>query len=183
MSEDWASVRGYEGLYDVSNLGAVRGIIRTPRGKSVTIDPEGYRRVYLSKEGKKRWFKISRLIALHFLSPSENPLQIEVNHINGVKLDDRSDNLEWVTRKENAHHAMRNGLLAFGSRNGKHTKPEKTLRGSRHGKSKLSEDQVKQIKARIKHGESDYKIATAFHVSAGTIWFIRHGRIWAHVAL
>ena len=108
---EWKAVSGYEGLYEVSSDGAVRSIPRLgSHGKELKQNKtrHGYLDVCLSKNNKKKRFKVHRLVALAFIANDLN--KPEVNHKNGVKTDNRVCNLEWVTRSENERHAFKNGL-------------------------------------------------------------------------
>jgi hypothetical protein len=72
------------------------------------IDNRGYVRVTLTKEGKSKEFLLHRLVAQQFIPNPDNLPQ--VNHINGIKADNRAANLEWVSAKENKQHAYQNDL-------------------------------------------------------------------------
>lgn len=121
-SEIWKDIEGYEGLYQVSNLGRVRSlkrIVRHSRGgpfvktvegriMSITHLSRGYRRVNLCVNNIRRSFSVHRLVASAFIKNSKGfP---EVNHLNGVKTDNGVANLEWCTSSENSTHAIRLGL-------------------------------------------------------------------------
>jgi len=120
INEKWAPVKGYEGLYEVSITGEVKGIDRmviTTKGLrtikcrilKTRINNAGYLQIKLSKNDKKITTFTHILIARAFIP---NPLnKPEVNHINGIKTDNRIENLEWNTRSENMKHAYRTGLL------------------------------------------------------------------------
>lgn len=103
--EIWKDIKGYEGFYQVSNMGRIRsidGVTRKPVKYGL------YLTIQLSKNGTEKLFYIHRLVALTFIS---NPLnKKEVNHIDGNKLNNMVKNLEWVTRRENAIHSIKNGL-------------------------------------------------------------------------
>lgn len=118
--EKWIDCVGYEGYYEVSNLGRVR------RKKTETIykdgrvaffsetilktgvNKKGYLKVHLSIKSKKITKFVHRLVAEAFIV---NPLKKEtVNHINLIKNDNRVENLEWMTNKENMQHAFKNGV-------------------------------------------------------------------------
>lgn len=105
MEEIWKDIIGYEGLYQVSNLGR---IYSTPRPstkggiRKTNIDTRGYQYVCCKKFGKGKNLLLHRVIAIHFIPNPENKPQ--VNHINGNKLDNTIENLEWSTAQENIHH-------------------------------------------------------------------------------
>lgn len=96
------------GLYEVSNMGNIRNI-KTKRIFNKNIDCHGYCIVTLRKGNKQKLFKVHRLVAQTFIPNPENKPQ--VNHKNGIKTDNRVDNLEWTTCKENVQHAVNNGLI------------------------------------------------------------------------
>ena len=123
MDEIWKNVVGYEGLYLVSNLGRVKNIrykhgskVAGVEGKIVVRDKilkpfstsKGYMHIELSKlNGESKTFKVHRLVMEAFTSPCSD---MQVNHINGIKSDNRLENLEWVTQSENTRHAIKLGL-------------------------------------------------------------------------
>ena len=103
----WKPIEGYENLYLISEEGDVWSI---KRGKMLKTQDngKGYLFVGLHKDGKVKYCYIHRLVADAFIdNPYDNK---EVNHIDGNKHNNRVDNLEWVTRLENARHAQDNGL-------------------------------------------------------------------------
>ena len=114
----WHSVRGYEGLYQVSNFGEIKSLSRwkhLPNGKYTVskekllspaqIGKDGYKFVYLTVDGRSKRFYVHRIVAEAFL-PNPNRLPF-VNHLNGIKFDNRPENLEWCSRSENTKHAAR----------------------------------------------------------------------------
>ena len=106
MNEIWKPVNGYEGLYEVSNLGNVRSI-RTNRTMKLQLH-KGYLKVGLYKQRTLKQFSVHRLVASAFIpNPKSKP---EVNHLDGDKTNNRADNLEWCTPCENANHALAMGL-------------------------------------------------------------------------
>ena len=120
MAEIWKDIAGYEGLYQVSNLGRVKSLPRERKtyGKrtyktkeklmNFPLSEAGYQRVTLSKNGKQRGYFVHRLVAIAFLE-NENCYPV-VNHINGNKLDNRTENLEFCTQSHNVKEAYRIGL-------------------------------------------------------------------------
>lgn len=118
--EQWKDIKGYEGLYKISNHGRVKSLRRIIKGKgngSVKNDrikkanpnKRGYIRVNLCKRNKRLQHSVHRLVALAFIPNPEN--KPGVNHISGIKTDNRSVNLEWCTPSENLKHAYRIGLV------------------------------------------------------------------------
>ena len=112
MQEIWKPIKGYEGLYEVSNLGRVKSLNRYHhRHENILknkITKDGYYETTLVKNGKSKFIRSHRLVALTFI---DNPLnKTEVNHKDGNKLNNFVGNLEWVTSSENQLHAYRTGL-------------------------------------------------------------------------
>ncbi len=118
--ERWEPVVGYEGLYEVSDLGRVRSLDRVIMGADGVPKPHHgrvlspfkrsrcYLYVSLWKNGSKITEAVHRLVAFAFLpNPHGKP---EVNHIDGCKTNNRAENLEWCTRSENVKHAFMTGL-------------------------------------------------------------------------
>lgn len=110
MSEEWRDIPGYEGKYQVSNMGNVRALYYkkaqklNPRILIPRVGKCGYLYVVLSKEGKVKTFKNHRLVAQAFIPNNENKPQ--VNHKDGDKNNNCVYNLEWVTALENNLHAI-----------------------------------------------------------------------------
>lgn len=101
MEEKWKDVKGFEGLYRVSSFGNVFSV-RYGKNLSVWKDKDGYLRCSLTNNGKVRQTSIHRLVADSFIENKEN--KPEVNHKNGIRSDNRIENLEWVTSLENQRH-------------------------------------------------------------------------------
>lgn len=128
--EIWKDIKGYEGLYQVSNMGRIKslGNDKTRKEKILSLKPnnKGYIRVYLCKNGKRKHFSVHRLVAEAFL-PNPDNLPV-VNH----KIDDfehrsdnRVENLEWCTVEYNNNYGTHNKKLS------------KSLKGKKHKKHKL----------------------------------------------
>lgn len=110
MQEKWKKIKDYEGLYEISNLGRIKRIYKN--GKTRILKPSfnewGYFQINLSKNNKTKNFKIHRLVACAFLDNKNNNLQ--VNHIDGNKQNNKINNLEFCSAKENIQHAIKIGL-------------------------------------------------------------------------
>lgn len=106
--EIWKNIKNYEGLYQVSNIGRIKSFKRNESIMQPNDNGKGYLQVGLSKNGKRSYFKIHRLVAEAFIpNPYSKP---EVNHIDGNKQNNTVENLEWCTTKENCQHRQKTGL-------------------------------------------------------------------------
>lgn len=116
MKEVWKEIPGFEGYYEASNLGNIRGVDRVvnciwgkcypikSREKATYQDKDGYLHVCLSKENKKCVPFIHRLVAMAFVeNPGNKPC---IDHIDGNKTNNRADNLRWCTHKENNNNPI-----------------------------------------------------------------------------
>lgn len=126
--EVWKDVVGYEGYYEVSSYGRVRSVgkyvnvairynnVRYRKGRvlKLNLKRNGYLTVDLSKDNKTKTISVHRIVAMAFLPMIEG--KNVVNHINLNKLDNRVENLEWTTHKENSQHAASHGVMYGGLR-------------------------------------------------------------------
>lgn len=169
IREKFIDIAGYEGYYQVSNLGRIKSLKRTTRnGKCEadkilvnTVANKGYLAVGLKKNGKSKNYLVHRIVASSFISNPQNKPQ--VNHKNGDKSDNRVDNLEWATQSENIRHGLDMGLYNCKSRAGAH--------------SKLNLDDVMAImalKGKMKLKETGNK----FGISDRHVWAIQNGKRW-----
>lgn len=113
MIEIWKDITGYEGLYQVSNLGRVKSTQYFHGTNERILKPisthNGYFRVHLRKDGKLKTFKIHRLVAEAFIPNPDNLPQI--NHKDEDKTNNRVDNLEWCSARYNCNYGGRNELI------------------------------------------------------------------------
>lgn len=106
MEEEWREVPSYENLYEASNLGNIRSLNWKHTGKVVVMKPgtdkNGYKYINLTKDKKNKWLKVHRVIYETFFD--KIPEGMEINHINEIKSDNRPENLEIVSHKQNINH-------------------------------------------------------------------------------
>lgn len=133
---------------------------KTPKVLKLQEDRDGYYKVELYNNHKHKKYFVHRLVAMQYLPNPENKPQI--NHKNGNKKDNRVENLEWVTRSENAQKAYDNGQqIAL-------------------GKPKLTREQVLEIREN-KDNLNREQLAKRYNVSCGCIQHIKRGRTWKDV--
>ncbi len=115
MKEEWKDIKGYEGLYQVSDLGRVKSLNYRHKNTEMVLKPQvtgkGYLRVQLHKNGIFKSFFAHRLVAEAFI-PNPNNL-LEINHKNEIKTDNNVENLEWCDAKHNANYGTRNNKIAM----------------------------------------------------------------------
>jgi hypothetical protein len=199
MEEIWKEIKGYEGLYEISNLGRVKSLKRVvDRGRQgKRVEPErilkpskngkGYLCVKLCFMARESNQRIHSLVASHFpnIKYDHPAFQIapelktnfdyqvitsqkfQVNHINGIKTDNRWDNLEWVTNSENQIHAYKLGL-------------NKKRLGKDNHATKLTAYEA----ALIKYGHPDLsqrQIAKIYGITQAAVSLIKKGVNWGHI--
>ena len=159
----WASIRGFDGIYEVSNCGLVRRI-----GKKILKSytrPKGYSMVSLCKKGVVSVRYVHRLVAIAFVENSENKKC--VNHKDGIKHNNNSSNLEWCSHVENMQHAEDIGLM-------------NRAVGERCANTKLTTEQARRIKYELGDLQNSV-IAKMFGVTKNHVSLIRNGVSWRHV--
>ena len=179
IMEIWKDVKGYEGLYQVSNLGKVKSlkkIITTKKGwflpkKECVLKYKkgnhGYIRVMLYKNKKGISFGVHKLVIIAFIPNPEN--KPEPNHKNGIKTDNRVVNLEWVTKSENAIHSYKMGL-------------QKPLRGSDVKTSNVTNSEVLEIRRKYKWNVYTMEmLAKEYNMSRSGIFYIVKRLTWTHI--
>lgn len=164
--ETWKPI--YDGAYDVSSCGRVRRVaLRRGTSRGSIIHPcvrnTGYKMFVPCIDGKRYPAQsVHGTVALAFLG--DRPRGHVVNHINGNKTDNRSENLEYTTPRMNSIHSVRLGLSQI---------------GSRHYRAKITEMDAIDIRRRYKYGDG-VKLAAEFGISPGMVHLIIHGRNWRH---
>lgn len=163
MNEIWKDIKGYEGFYQVSSLGNIKSLGNSFRKKEKLLkqhfNTQGYYHVLLCGKIKPRASVIHRIVAKAFIENPQN--KPEVNHINGNKIDNRLENLEWCTADENRQHAYSLGLKC---------------EGEKHGRSKLKNSDICKIIDLLNQGIKQHVIASTFNVSHPTISRIKTGK-------
>lgn len=167
VSEEWRLMLG--GTYEVSSLGRVRRATdgrRTHAGRLMrpVVAGPGYLMVGPTVNGRNVQFYVHDLVSEAFLG--ERPPGATVNHIDGVKTNNRASNLEYVTHAENMAHASRMGLMA---------------RGESHPGSRFTEEDIRAIRARHAAGDSICGLARELRASTATIYNIVRRKAWGHV--
>lgn len=173
--ELWRAVVGYEGFYEVSDRGSVRSVSRKvyhPRGGSKLwagkvltpgVRRHGRRYVVLCKEGVTKSFSIARLMLEAFVGPANGRMAL---HKDDNRDNDTLPNLYWGTCVENMSDKVRNG---------------NSLKGSRHPKAQVTEEQVLAMRARLDSGEDYRVVASDFGMSLTATQSIKHRRTWKHL--
>lgn len=172
LTEVWAPVPGYEGRYDVSADGQVmrvKNVHGATPGRLISqhVDARGYHRVTLlgGRRGTAKSFFIHRLVAAAFLGPIPEGLQ--VNHKDGDKSNNALHNLEYVSAKQNIHHAERMGL-----------RPK--LRGEDHPAARLTEGDVLRIRG-LAGSMRQRDIAACYGISESHTHRIINRLVWRHL--
>lgn len=173
-TEEWRWVPGFEGLYEVSDLGYVRsvgrlvvdsrGIARWFRGRELRNTREGnpgYVKLSLYRDGVRHVTRLHVLVAAAFLG--ERPRGAHVAHNDGNPCNNRADNLRYATAAANLRDRS-----AHGTDN----------RGVRNGHARLDEHQVQIVRNRLREGERQVDIAASLGVARTTVSAIATGRSW-----
>ena len=189
--EVWRPAVGYEKTYEVSNLGKVRSIDRFVirknfmfyfrKGKilKLRIGFKGYQYASLWGNKKNNKPKVHRLIAQAFI-PNPNNLP-QVNHKNNNKLDNRVENLEWITNLDNIRHAWKNGF-----KNNNH------CIGEKNHFAKLTSESVREIRNSYKElnklnlvskKSKRIELAEKFNITERCIRSIVYNEVWKHVII
>lgn len=132
---------------------------------------------YLMVELITKSYKVHRLIASTFI-PNPNNLQ-QVNHINGIKTDNRVENLEWCTHGENIRHSVKIGLRENCRKHLKNVMKVKI--NDKHPRAKLSNSNVIEIRRLLDEGTSNKEVAIKFNMDQSTISNIKTRKIWKNL--
>lgn len=171
MTEQWAVVDGYEGIYAVSDHGNVMSMNYAKSGLPGLMAQRkrrGYPSVFFRRKGEPqgRSLAVHALVARAFIG--ERPDGFQINHKNGNKADNRVVNLEYCSASDNRRHAYATGL-----------QPRRI--GAIHPLAKLDDMKVREIRALLKSGVSQRFVSEKFGVDRSQISRIARNRVWAHV--
>ncbi len=175
-NEEWRSVCGNP-AYEISSLGRLRCGDRHIKGS--VSKSTGYRRTAIAIDGKRREVSFHVMAAVAFIGP--RPDDHEVNHIDHDKLNNRRENLEYLTKSDNQRYAWAMGRGPRGERHGRHTKPDQSARGERVNTAKLTDSDVRSIRAARCNGASYAQIGAQFNISTSQAFNIASGAQWKHV--
>lgn len=181
--EVWKPVAGYEGSFEVSSHGQVRSLDKVSPQKSakgkiyqcsrkgrqlkLELDTKGYFRIHFTSVGIRRSYGVHQLVALAFIGSKPGGNYV-VNHKDGNPKNNHVNNLEWVTHKENAQHALATGL---------------TPRGEKCPWAKLTEENIRQIKLLWMNGNKCQKIAQIIGLDRKYVTEILRETRWKHVVV
>jgi hypothetical protein len=157
VQEVWQPIQGYEGLYEVSDQGRVRSL-RSGKLMKLSVANTGYMQLNLSGAPTRRIRHVHRLVLEAFVGPC--PPGMEGCHANGIRSDNRLNNLRWDTRKGNMADAIAHG---------------RTNRGERCHASKLTAEDVHAIRGSLL---KNTELAKAYGVARETIRDVRSGKRW-----
>lgn len=182
MKEEWKDIKGYEGLYQVSNLGRIYRLpYKIPTGKI----KEGYEvnqrlrgkqnRLYYSvklrRNGAGVEYYVHRLVANEFVENEKPDKFDQVHHINNDKLDNRAENLQWVNNQLNIQDSFKTT-----------NRMENTPKGSKNRSAKLTEEDVKYVWKLISEGYSNNEIINKVkNLSKNSLSKIITGKNWKHI--
>ena len=176
MKEKWKIIEEFP-RYLISNKGRIK-ILSTLEDKKVFVKDDGYIATTLGN-GKQSYKYVHRLVAEAFIKNKHNKPQ--VNHINGIKGDNRAENLEWMTPAENIRHAIDTGLLKYKKKE-KEIKNSKYSLGEEANGSKLTPEEVIEIRVLWELREfKQVELAEKFGVDNSTINDIIRRKRWKHI--
>lgn len=176
MKEKWKIIEEFP-KYLISNKGRIK-ILSTLEDKKVFVKDDGYITTTLGN-GKQNYRYVHRLVAEAFIKNKHNKPQ--ANHINGIKGDNRAENLEWVTPAENIRHAIDTGLLKYKKKE-KEIKTSKYSKGEEANGSKLTPEEVIEIRVLWELREfKQVELAEKFGVDNSTINDIIRRKRWKHI--
>jgi len=168
--EKWKSIPDFEGKYEVSDLGNVRGFYyggkkrNEPRIKKPQLNKNGYYYVILQSGSQIKSWQLHRLVLSVF--DKEMPPNIDCCHKDHIRSHNELSNLKWGTRKENEADKHKVGRGAVGENN---------------GQSKMTNEIVLKIRKLFGDGLSTYQIAHQLGLKQQNVWNIANNKTWKHI--
>ena len=170
MKEEWRDIEGFNGFYQISNTGKVASMFNTHgiknkerKLRALSFTKDGYLKIRLVANGKDITTRVHVLVAKAFV-PNPNNLAT-VNHKDGDKTNNNSENLEWIDRSQQMFHAYNLGL-------------KKPIRGSKNSQAKLTDDDVRYIRKNYKRQSQEFgtvALSKKFDVSNRVIGLVTRG--------
>ena len=186
-NEIWKDITNYEGLYQASNTGKIKSLprkeitknphnpdktmIRTRNEKILkqSLDKDGYLKTALCKDSHAITYFIHRLIALTFLKNDENLPQI--NHKNGIKIQNNVENLEWCNQNHNMQHAFNTKLVDV-----------RKLQGENHWSHILNDNDILEIRKLYSMGNMNQReIGNKYGIDQSHVSYIVNRKLWGHI--
>lgn len=174
LTEKWKWIVGYKGLYQVSSFGRVRSVdrvvlnrrgwLRSYKGRILKPgkDSNNYLQVGFSKNGRRKYFFVHRLVLTAFVC--SRPTELQCRHMDGNPTNNRLDNLKWGTRQENYKDSIRHGTDSS---------------GERHGQTKLTWKKVRKIRKLYATGDyTQVELGLRFRITQASINYIVHNKRW-----
>lgn len=177
VTSNWRNIKDYEGLYQVSECGEIKSLDRKSKRKDGRFNVykgkvlkqgknnRGYNVITLTKNGTQKTFLVHRIVAMNFIKNVEN--KKFVNHIDGDKRNNRSENLEWTTFEENIKHAWENKIY-------------KPIKSESVNTAKLNHEKVKNIRKNARN-KSVKELAKEYGVTSTTISNVLNFKSWKDV--
>ena len=173
-SEVFRDIPGWEGMYQVSNIGTVRSVDRTVgsvtgktynrKGKVLrqNYNEDGYKIVYLSRNARDITMGVHRAMGLAFIpNLDQKPM---INHINAIRDDNRLENLEWCTNAENIKHSFDMGISCN--------------KGDNHPNRVLTMDMVRAIRQELATGKTPKEVSEIIGTKRRNVYAVRDRQNW-----
>lgn len=183
-SDEWRVIPDFPD-YHASRDGQIMRVRADALGHRLTgrplkqmVSKSGYAKVSLCDNGRVKNYRVNRAICAAFHGPSPSP-DHHAAHNDGNRLNNNAENLRWVVGVENEEDKRRHGTAPVGDRHWSKFLPDRRAHGEGHGRSKLTEDQVREIR---QDNRTQREIATDYGVTQRVVWSIKKRLTWGSVA-